>query len=65
MVFRLIDTSTRELKLVDGLPIPEYAILSHTWLSGEEVSYQEMADIQLRPDHPAKQKSGYTKIPNA
>jgi hypothetical protein len=62
MAFRLIDTSTGKLKPIDSLPIPEYAILSHTWLSGEEVSYQEMADIQLQPDHQAKQKSGYTKI---
>src|SRR3954453_13473029 len=55
MAFRLIETSTRELKTIVGMPIPEYAILSHTWVAGEEVSHQEMKDIQLQPEHPATQ----------
>jgi hypothetical protein len=62
MAFRLIDTSTGQLKTIVGLPIPEYAILSHTWVAGEEVSHQEMKAIQLQPDHPATQKSGHSKI---
>ncbi|CAI7674207.1 unnamed protein product [Penicillium pancosmium] len=36
--------------------IPEYAILSHTWVKGEEVSLQEMSG----PD--PKSKKGYKKI---
>jgi ankyrin repeat protein len=36
--------------------IPEYAILSHTWVKGQEVSLQEMSG----PD--AKSKKGYEKI---
>lgn len=62
MAFRLIDTTTHMLKTFDSVPIPEYAILSHTWSHGNEISYQEMIAIRLQSDHPAKQKSGYAKI---
>src|SRR5436853_353588 len=55
MAFRLIDTTTHKLKTFDSVPIPEYAILSHTWSHGNEISYQEMIAIRLQPDNPAKQ----------
>src|ERR1700742_2578990 len=36
---------TKELRFQEflGHSIPEYAILSHRWIEGEEVSYQEFA----------------------
>jgi hypothetical protein len=36
--------------------IPPYAILSHTWVAGEEVVYEELKDGA------GKGKSGYHKI---
>ncbi|KAK7466440.1 hypothetical protein VKT23_005162 [Stygiomarasmius scandens] len=56
---RLVDTST--LKLVEfseDATIPPYAILSHSWITGEEVVYDEF--IHLEDE--TKLKSGYLKI---
>ncbi|KAH7355012.1 heterokaryon incompatibility protein-domain-containing protein, partial [Rhexocercosporidium sp. MPI-PUGE-AT-0058] len=59
---RLIQTST--LRLESFLPgqIPEYAILSHTWTDGHEISYEEMESIVLNTSHSARNKFGYSKI---
>src|SRR5437016_1606229 len=65
MAFRLIETSTLKLEPIDNGHIPDYAILSHTWVRGEEVSYQDMLNINRQPTHPAGQKSGYIKIKRA
>ncbi|KAI1078590.1 hypothetical protein F5B20DRAFT_582218 [Whalleya microplaca] len=60
MAIRLIDTSTLRLTFVaERLP---YAILSHTWENGSEISFQEMIAIGEDPHHPARKKSGYLKI---
>jgi hypothetical protein len=59
MVLRLIHTSTLRLETFIGTRIPDYAILSHTWTAGHEISYQEMTSISLNPSHPASQEPGY------
>lgn len=53
----LINTRTRLLKEFIGLEIPEYAILSHTWEMGQEVTFQEFSQ-EPRSDA----KAGYWKI---
>ncbi|CAJ2511477.1 Uu.00g071020.m01.CDS01 [Anthostomella pinea] len=45
-----------------GDRVPKYAILSHTWVEDEEISYQEMTSLASDPDHLAIEKSGYRKI---
>jgi hypothetical protein len=37
--------------------IPEYAILSHTWIDGQEVTYKDLTKGRN------KDKSGFKKIP--
>ncbi|KAF2823384.1 HET-domain-containing protein [Ophiobolus disseminans] len=44
--------------IVNDAEIPPYAILSHTWQEGHEVSFDEMRD----GSDTARQKSGYKKI---
>ncbi|KAF5364831.1 hypothetical protein D9758_009362 [Tetrapyrgos nigripes] len=59
---RLINTHT--LKLVDFSEndvIPPYAILSHKWCHGHEISYQDYLD----PRPKTKMKVGYRKIQSA
>ncbi|KAK1760153.1 heterokaryon incompatibility protein-domain-containing protein [Echria macrotheca] len=53
---RLINTKTLELEDVFGQP-PRYAILSHTWELGGEVSYQDFLRPEVR-----ETKSGFNKI---
>ncbi|THU97865.1 HET-domain-containing protein [Dendrothele bispora CBS 962.96] len=56
---RLIDTRTLNLvDLNEGDPVPPYAILSHRWIQGQEISYQEFLD----GDEETRSKSGYLKI---
>ncbi|KAL8345462.1 hypothetical protein RB601_005484 [Gaeumannomyces tritici] len=43
MAIRLINTETLQTKIFFGESVPKYAILSHTWVEGEEVDFQEMA----------------------
>ncbi|KAI0124754.1 heterokaryon incompatibility protein-domain-containing protein [Xylariales sp. AK1849] len=62
MSIRLLDTNNLHMKVFAGDGIPNYAILSHTWVEDEEVSYQEMTRCASDPDHPAMEKSGYNKI---
>jgi len=54
---RLINTSTLKVNQVRDSPIPEYAILSHTW-DEEEVTLQDMEGTS------AENKKGYKKIQN-
>ena len=59
---RLLNTSTlkfQEFENEDEIPI--YVILSHTWNSPHEVSYQEMMQITQE----VQSKSGFEKITNA
>jgi len=56
-MMRLIDSRTLEFKDFWGY-VPKYAILSHCWTTGCEVSFQEMnGDRSL-----LKERSGYKKI---
>ena len=41
---------------LDGEAVPPYAILSHTWEDGQEVTYKDLMDVTGRS------KSGYDKI---
>jgi hypothetical protein len=61
MAFRLIHTTTLNLKLITGQSIPKYAILSHTW-GDEEILYGEMMSMNGESSQSAALKSGYLKI---
>lgn len=52
----LLDTRTLSLKNFTNVPCDEYAILSHTWREGQEVTFEELGT------EAAKSKSGYEKI---
>ncbi|KAK7974430.1 hypothetical protein PG989_016278 [Apiospora arundinis] len=53
---RLINTSTLKLEEFGPQHVPPYAILSHRWIEGQEVSFEEMRGP------PPVEKSGYDKI---
>jgi hypothetical protein len=53
---KLIRANTLEVVEFFDSDVPPYAILSHTWVQNEEVSYQEMVINE------GKQKSGFHKI---
>ncbi|KAF4880426.1 Vegetative incompatibility protein HET-E-1 [Colletotrichum siamense] len=53
---RLINARTLELEEFFGEGVPKYAILSHTWVDGQEVTFQEFLDQK------ARDKLGWTKI---
>ncbi|KAI0815532.1 HET-domain-containing protein [Xylaria sp. FL0064] len=53
----LINARTRLLEEFTGLKIPEYAILSHTWEAGQEVTFQEFSR-----ESRTSAKRGYWKI---
>lgn len=53
---RLLNVETLALETFNGREIPEYAILSHTWREGEEVTFEELGT------EASKSKSGYVKI---
>jgi hypothetical protein len=58
-IMRLLDTKALEFHEFNQSQLPEYAILSHTWRQGEEVTFQEM----LSKDR--ELKTGFAKIKNA
>jgi hypothetical protein len=53
---RLLNVKTLSLEEFIGSNTPPYAILSHTWQAGKEVTLQELGSDE------AKSKSGYGKI---
>ncbi|KAK7443541.1 hypothetical protein VKT23_015714 [Stygiomarasmius scandens] len=56
---RLLDTRTLQLvEFYEEDIVPPYAILSHRWIEGKEVVYEEFCQHQ----HRTKLKSGYQKI---
>ncbi|KAJ1324374.1 HET domain-containing protein [Microdochium nivale] len=67
---RLVDTATVQVVEINGLELPAYAILSHTWVAGQEVSLQEMQALSRsrwspRDAHASiaiRAKTGYAKI---
>ncbi|KAI0849025.1 HET-domain-containing protein [Daldinia vernicosa] len=60
---RLIDVNTLELKEFFSEKAPPYAILSHTWKGGTEVTFQEWE--RAATDSTVKRKEGYIKIVEA
>ncbi|RSL90252.1 hypothetical protein CDV31_015732, partial [Fusarium ambrosium] len=56
---RLINTTTHRLENFDGKKIPKYAILSHTWCEGQEVTLKEFQTQEARG------KWGWVKIRKA
>ncbi|THU97733.1 HET-domain-containing protein, partial [Dendrothele bispora CBS 962.96] len=58
---RLIDTHSLRFAEFDKNDVsPQYAILSHRWIEGEEVTFQEFLNPEGREE--MKKKSGYRKI---
>ncbi|KAI0147104.1 heterokaryon incompatibility protein-domain-containing protein [Xylariaceae sp. FL1272] len=53
----LINTETLKLEFFNSHESVRYAILSHTWEEGEEVSFQEFEDL-----YNARRKKGFHKI---
>lgn len=53
---RLVNVHTLELEEFFGEAIPKYAILSHTWVDGQEVTFQEFSNNK------ARNKSGWANI---
>jgi len=45
-----------------GDKIPPYAILSHTWKEGQEVTFADLKDLDNAVDVNAQRKEGYRKI---
>ncbi len=58
---RLINTTTLELSEFQEDGVPSYAILSHVWVEGEEVSFQDFTDLSPL----TTTKSGFHKIQRA
>jgi len=59
--YRLIDTHTHQLVSFDkDDTIPPYAILSHRWIEGEEVTLQEYSSNPILDE--TQKKSGFRKI---
>lgn len=57
----LIDVESRRLQEFVGIRTPNYAILSHTWVNGQEVTFQEM--VGAAGQRPAESpKTGWDKI---
>ena len=45
-----------------GNRIPRHAILSHTWVEGQEIGFREMTSLVDNFKHLARRKSGFQKI---
>jgi hypothetical protein len=58
---RLLNTGTFKFKEFDGPGTVPYAILSHTWVDGGEVSYRDFLDL----DPAWTTKSGFQKVQGA
>lgn len=57
----LIDVETRRLQEFIGVKTPDYAILSHTWVNGQEITFQEMVSAAGQQPE-GSIKSGWEKI---
>ncbi|KAI8943839.1 hypothetical protein NX059_001812 [Plenodomus lindquistii] len=60
----LYTTHEGRLKWTEDLigDVPEYAILSHTWKHGEEVTFYDLESLGQEADIGAQRKEGYQKI---
>jgi hypothetical protein len=56
------DGKLRWTKDLIGDKIPPYAILSHTWKEGQEVTFADLKDIDSAVDADTQIKEGYQKI---
>ncbi|KAF4439410.1 beta transducin [Fusarium acutatum] len=56
---RLLDANTFEVVKFMNHNVPKYVILSHTWVTGEEVTFQDMQNKK------GMERSGYNKIKQA
>ena len=56
LLSRSTDHNHLQLTSFDDDDVPPYSILSHTWIDGQEVTYQDLMSGT------GKDKSGYTKI---
>lgn len=68
---RLLDCKTLKLEEFYDSDIPAYAILSHTWEKGQEVTYQDLQALERASNNSSsstdaiktiKAKTGYDKI---
>lgn len=57
----LINVCTRRLEEFVGVDVPRYAILSHTWVRGQEVTFSEMRNLRA-VEPAARLKAGWIKI---
>jgi hypothetical protein len=61
----LYTTDNGRLRWTDDLigdKIPPYAILSHTWKEGQEVTFNDLKNLDNVEDNDARNKEGYDKI---
>jgi len=56
------DGNVRWTKDLIGDKIPPYAILSHTWKEGQEVTFADLKDLDNAGDTDTPDKEGYKKI---
>ena len=57
-MIRLLHTETLELQEFFDEDVPRYAILSHTWVKNQEISFQEIQALTRE----LKRRSGFIKI---
>ncbi|KAL7622570.1 hypothetical protein AAE478_008077 [Parahypoxylon ruwenzoriense] len=55
---RLLHTSSLALHEFHGTGVPPYAILSHTWVEGEEVSFHDFSSSLVPPATRSKSETG-------
>lgn len=60
---RLLNTSTFRFREFQGPRTVRYAILSHTWVEGEEISYRDFLHVDLDPARTTR--SGFQKVQGA
>ncbi|CAN9314004.1 unnamed protein product [Alternaria alternata] len=56
------DGKLRWTEDLTGDKIPQYAILSHTWKEGQEVTFADLKDLDNAVDVDTQRKEGYRKI---
>jgi hypothetical protein len=63
---RLLHTRSEEgfrwTEYLGGKKIPPYAILSHTWTEGQEVTFADIKELGKAVDTDGKSKEGYQKL---
>ena len=64
---RLIRATSLEIHEFIGKQIPKYAILSHTWVDGEEIEFRHLRNLQIvnKSEHNGFYDGGFEKIRRA